>query len=189
MRVNTLRSFLSFIFVHFFHSIFLNVSPLRELYDMTWSIRYIPIYTVIYRYNPFPHTDYMFLLTIYRFTLFPLLLFSPSLSNSYGCCCCCYYCRCCTCRCFWCYILVVLAVVVLRRRHPIKFLHLSTKVLLTPPDEGPRVKGQRIKLQDIVDGVYVPQRANGSWIDGEHQIHFVNSLPTSSSLSVSLITD
>lgn len=57
----------------------------------------------------------------------------------------------------------------LRRKHPIKFLHLSKKVLLTPPDEGPRVKGQRIKLQDIVDGVYMPQRANGSWIDGEHQ--------------------
>lgn len=70
----------------------------------------------------------------------------------YTCCICC----CCVCR-----------------RHPIKFLHLSTKVLLTPPDEGPRVKGQRIKLQDIVDGVYVPQRANGSWIDGEHQTHFV----------------
>lgn len=81
----------------------------------------------------------------------------------------------------------------LRRRHPIKFLHLSTKVLLTPPDEGPRVKGQRIKLQDIVDGVYVPQRANGSWIDGEHQTHFLLSLPIppslSLSLSVSLITD
>lgn len=79
MRVNTLRSFLSFIFVHFFHSIFLNVSPLRELYDMTWSIRYIPIYTVIYRYNPFPHTDLIFLLTICHFTLFPLPLFSLSL--------------------------------------------------------------------------------------------------------------
>lgn len=74
----------------------------------------------------------------------------------------------------------------LRRRHPIKFLHLSTKVLLTPPDEGPRVKGQRIKLQDIVDGVYVPQRANGSWIDGEHQTHFVRSLPTYIFLSVCL---
>lgn len=70
-----------------------------------------------------------------------------------------------------------------RRRHPIKFLHLSTKVLLTPPDEGPRVKGQRIKLQDIVDGVYVPQRANGSWIDGEHQTHFLLSLSLSVCLS------
>jgi len=40
-------------------------------------------------------------------------------------------------------------------------------VLLTPPDEGPRVKGQRIKLQDIVDGLFVPQHSNGSWIDGE----------------------
>lgn len=81
-------------------------------------------------------------------------------------------------------VVVVLVVVLccywlllLRRKHPIKFLHLSTKVLLTPPDEGPRVKGQRIKLQDIVDGVYVPQRANGSWIDGEHQTHLVLLYP------------
>lgn len=81
-------------------------------------------------------------------------------------------------------VVVVLVVVLccywlllLRRKHPIKFLHLSTKVLLTPPDEGPRVKGQRIKLQDIVDGVYVPQRANGSWIDGEDQTHLVLLYP------------
>uniref|UniRef100_A0A182MX10 Dipeptidylpeptidase IV N-terminal domain-containing protein n=1 Tax=Anopheles culicifacies TaxID=139723 RepID=A0A182MX10_9DIPT len=40
--------------------------------------------------------------------------------------------------------------------------HLS--VLLTPPDEGPRVKGQRIRLQDIIDGEYAPKKLNGSWI-------------------------
>lgn len=70
----------------------------------------------------------------------------------------------------WCCSLVrccdVLSYRAYRKQH-IKFLHLSKKVLLTPPDEGPRVKGQRIKLQDIVDGLYVPQRANGSWIDGK----------------------
>lgn len=70
----------------------------------------------------------------------------------------------------WCCSLVrccaVLSYCAYRKQH-IKFLHLSKKVLLTPPDEGPRVKGQRIKLQDIVDGLYVPQRANGSWIDGK----------------------
>lgn len=52
------------------------------------------------------------------------------------------------------------------RKQHIKFLHLS-KVLLTPPDEGPRVKGQRIKLQDIVDGLFLPLHSNGSWISGK----------------------
>lgn len=42
------------------------------------------------------------------------------------------------------------------------------QVLLTPPDEGPRVKGQRIKLQDIVEGVYNPLSSNnGCWISCE----------------------
>jgi hypothetical protein len=37
--------------------------------------------------------------------------------------------------------------------------------LLTPPDEGPRVKGQRIKLQDIIEGMYNPLSSNnGCWI-------------------------
>lgn len=40
-------------------------------------------------------------------------------------------------------------------------------MLLTPPDEGPRVKGQRIKLQDIVDGDYVPLHVNGTWLGGK----------------------
>lgn len=44
-------------------------------------------------------------------------------------------------------------------------LFISFQILLTPPDEGPRVKGQRIKLQDIVDGHYKPHRTNGTWIN------------------------
>lgn len=44
---------------------------------------------------------------------------------------------------------------------------LKFQVLLTPPDEGPRVKGLRIKLQDIVDGEYTPLRVNGTWIGGK----------------------
>lgn len=40
------------------------------------------------------------------------------------------------------------------------------QILLTPPDEGPRVKGSRIKLQDIVDGHYTAQKTNGTWING-----------------------
>lgn len=72
----------------------------------------------------------------------------------------------CVCVCLFVWLAGWLSVCVCRRQH-IKFLHLSKKVLLTPPDEGPRVKGQRIKLQDIVDGLFVPQHSNGSWIDGE----------------------
>lgn len=41
------------------------------------------------------------------------------------------------------------------------------QVLLTPPDEGPRVKGARIKLQDIIDGEYQPASINGCWISCE----------------------
>ncbi|KAI8121048.1 hypothetical protein FF38_12632 [Lucilia cuprina] len=42
-------------------------------------------------------------------------------------------------------------------------LIVTSVVLLTPPDEGPRVKGQRLKLQEIVDGVFMPQKTNGTW--------------------------
>lgn len=42
---------------------------------------------------------------------------------------------------------------------------------MTPPDEGPRVKGLRIKLQDIVDGEYTPLRVNGTWIGGKINLY------------------
>lgn len=46
-----------------------------------------------------------------------------------------------------------------------KFLFVWLQFLLTPPDEGPRVKGQRIKLQDIIEGMYNPLSSNnGCWI-------------------------
>lgn len=41
--------------------------------------------------------------------------------------------------------------------------------MLTPPDEGPRVKGQRIRLQDIIDGEYNPLRVNGTWVGGKRR--------------------
>lgn len=51
------------------------------------------------------------------------------------------------------------------------------QVLLTPPDEGPRVKGQRIKLQDIVEGVYNPLSSNnGCWISCEWPFFLVETL-------------
>uniref|UniRef100_A0A1A9ZFA6 Venom dipeptidyl peptidase 4 n=1 Tax=Glossina pallidipes TaxID=7398 RepID=A0A1A9ZFA6_GLOPL len=50
-------------------------------------------------------------------------------------------------------------------------LIVTSVVLLTPPDEGPRVKGQRIKLQEIVDGLFMPQKSNGTWINDEEFLY------------------
>lgn len=50
------------------------------------------------------------------------------------------------------------------------------QILLTPPDEGPRVKGQRIKLQDIVDGLYKPQPINGTWINCKYKFDEIDRL-------------
>jgi hypothetical protein len=53
------------------------------------------------------------------------------------------------------------------RSHSVDNNHFNffLKVLLTPPDEGPRIKGQRIKLQDIIEGMYHPLNSNnGCWI-------------------------
>lgn len=47
------------------------------------------------------------------------------------------------------------------------------QVLLTPPDEGPRVKGERLKLQDIVKGEYAPQQLNGEWVSS-HEFLYLN---------------
>ncbi|XP_050740864.1 uncharacterized protein LOC108033860 isoform X2 [Drosophila biarmipes] len=66
----------------------------------------------------------------------------------------------------WRGILIALLVIII-----VLALIVTSVVLLTPPDEGPRVKGQRIKLQDIVDGLFVPQHSNGSWIDGEEFLY------------------
>ncbi|XP_062706955.1 prolyl endopeptidase FAP isoform X1 [Aedes albopictus] len=59
----------------------------------------------------------------------------------------------------WRGILIALLVIII-----VLALIVTSVVLLTPPDEGPRVKGQRIKLQDIIDGEYAPKKLNGSWI-------------------------
>lgn len=46
-------------------------------------------------------------------------------------------------------------------------------MLLTPPDEGPRVKGERLKLQDIVNGDYSPAKRNGEWVSA-HEFLYLN---------------
>lgn len=66
----------------------------------------------------------------------------------------------------WRGILIALLVIVI-----VLALIVTSVILLTPPDEGPRVKGQRIKLQDIVNGMYAPSRVNGSWIGPEEFLY------------------
>lgn len=62
----------------------------------------------------------------------------------------------------WRGILIAVLVIVL-----VLALIVTSVVLLTPPDEGPRVKGLRIRMQDIVDGDYNPLKFNGTWISGK----------------------
>ncbi|XP_072156634.1 inactive dipeptidyl peptidase 10 isoform X2 [Bemisia tabaci] len=45
-------------------------------------------------------------------------------------------------------------------------LIVTSVVLLTPPDDGPRIKGARIRLQDVLNHELTPLRHNGSWISG-----------------------
>ncbi|XP_037959128.1 prolyl endopeptidase FAP [Teleopsis dalmanni] len=66
----------------------------------------------------------------------------------------------------WRGILIAMLVIII-----VLALIVTSVVLLTPPDEGPRVKGQRIKLQDIVDGLFLPQQANGTWINAEEFLY------------------
>ncbi len=42
-------------------------------------------------------------------------------------------------------------------------------VIITPPDQGPRVKGKRLRLAAVIDEVsrLKPRKLNGTWISGE----------------------
>lgn len=46
-------------------------------------------------------------------------------------------------------------------------LIVTSVVLLTPPDEGPRVKGRRLRIQDLLTEELEPVRWNGTWISGK----------------------
>ncbi|OXA63602.1 Inactive dipeptidyl peptidase 10 [Folsomia candida] len=46
-------------------------------------------------------------------------------------------------------------------------LIVTSVYLLTPPEEGPRVKGRRLELQDIFSHEFQPYHLNGSWIGDE----------------------
>lgn len=39
-------------------------------------------------------------------------------------------------------------------------------VLVSPPEEGPRVKGRRPELSEVLGPGYRPRRFNGTWISG-----------------------
>ncbi len=38
--------------------------------------------------------------------------------------------------------------------------------IVTPPDPGPRFRGERLVLRDIIDQKYRPRSFNGSWVSG-----------------------
>jgi inactive dipeptidyl peptidase 10 len=50
-------------------------------------------------------------------------------------------------------------------------LIVTSVVLLTPPDEGPRVKGHRFKLADVLGHEFLPLRFNGSWVSPHELIY------------------
>jgi hypothetical protein len=46
-------------------------------------------------------------------------------------------------------------------------LIVTSVVVLTPPDQGPRVKQARLKLSELVSHHLAPLRFNGSWVSGK----------------------
>ncbi|KAL0277760.1 UNVERIFIED_CONTAM: hypothetical protein PYX00_004935 [Menopon gallinae] len=59
----------------------------------------------------------------------------------------------------WRGILIALLVIV-----AVLGLIICSILLLSPPDEGPRVKGEHFTLDAIAEGQFVPKTFNGSWI-------------------------
>ena len=43
---------------------------------------------------------------------------------------------------------------------------MASVVWMTPLDPGPRVKGERIRLDTILDGKFKPNPFNASWVEG-----------------------
>ncbi|XP_063388192.1 inactive dipeptidyl peptidase 10 isoform X2 [Cydia fagiglandana] len=66
----------------------------------------------------------------------------------------------------WRGILIALLVIV-----AVLALIVTSVVLLTPPDEGPRVKGRRLRIQDLLSDELVPVRWNGTWISGDEFVY------------------
>ncbi|XP_076391296.1 dipeptidyl peptidase 10 isoform X3 [Megachile rotundata] len=63
----------------------------------------------------------------------------------------------------WRGILIALLVIV-----AVLALIVTSVALLTPPDEGPRVQGARLRLSEVLSGELTPLLFNGSWVSGQH---------------------
>lgn len=63
----------------------------------------------------------------------------------------------------WRGILIALLVIV-----AVLTLIVTSVALLTPPDEGPRVRGARIRLSEVLSGELTPLFFNGSWVSRQH---------------------
>ncbi|KAE8740716.1 hypothetical protein FOCC_FOCC013736 [Frankliniella occidentalis] len=59
----------------------------------------------------------------------------------------------------WRGILIALLVIV-----AVLGLIMFSIVLLSPPDEGPRVRGDKFSLRDITEPMFRPAPFNGTWI-------------------------
>ncbi|XP_015186245.1 PREDICTED: inactive dipeptidyl peptidase 10 isoform X2 [Polistes dominula] len=63
----------------------------------------------------------------------------------------------------WRGILIALLVIV-----AVLALIVTSVALLTPPDEGPRVRGSRLQLTELLSGELSPLLFNGSWVSNRH---------------------
>ncbi|XP_076651634.1 dipeptidyl peptidase 10 isoform X1 [Halictus rubicundus] len=63
----------------------------------------------------------------------------------------------------WRGILIALLVIV-----AVLALIVTSVALLTPPDEGPRVRGARLRLSEVLSGELTPLLFNGSWTSEQH---------------------
>ena len=43
-------------------------------------------------------------------------------------------------------------------------------IAITPPDPGPRVKGEKIRLDDILHGKFKPNPFNSTWNSGNQRL-------------------
>ncbi|XP_014205084.1 dipeptidyl aminopeptidase-like protein 6 [Copidosoma floridanum] len=63
----------------------------------------------------------------------------------------------------WRGILIALLVII-----AVLALIVTSVALLTPPEEGPRIKGLRISLSNVLYGELAPLLFNGSWVSNKH---------------------
>ena len=47
-------------------------------------------------------------------------------------------------------------------------------IIITPPDPGPRVKGEKIRLDDIIHGKFKPNPFNATWHSGKYTIKLID---------------